>query len=147
MLKKVGIILGLVFGTFLVIAVIIPLGHDFIFDKYTVKDYELKTGVVTDVRLKKEKSDSVCEHIYVDDYDIFVKCGEDYKQQFEIGQETKYYVYKGKAYHTEAQMKSATPIGKIIDYGMMLVYLVIAVFFLYDRGKLTDFIDRVLTKK
>ena len=113
MLKKVGIILGLVFGTFLVIAVIIPLGHDFIFD----------------------------------DYDIFVKCGEDYKQQFKIGDETKYYVYKGKAYHTEAQMKSATPIGKIIDYGMMLIYLVIAVFFLYDRGKLTDFIDRVLTKK
>ena len=89
----------------------------------------------------KNKKESTCENIVVDGYNIFVKCGKDYKQQFEIGDETTYYVYKKKAYHNEHQMKSGTFIGKILDYGMIGSYILLYVLLMKNREKLSDYIN------
>ena len=138
-----GIRLIIFIFTFIFIAALgIPLLHDFLVDKLSVSNYEEKQGIVTDVIMKKKK-DSTCENIVVDDYNIFVKCGKYYEQQFKIGDNTTYYVRKGKAYHNEHQMKSGTIIGKILDYGMIGSYLVLLFLINHNKERLSDYINEM----
>lgn len=142
-IKKIFLLFFIVFGVFLLVAVIIPLVHDFIFDRVTISNYEEKEGKVSDVILKEDKDNRTCEHIIVDNYDIFIQCKEDYKQQFNIGDKTKYYVYKGKGYHTEAQMKSASFVGKIVDYGMIGSYILIFFLIVHNERNICILVDSI----
>ena len=129
-----------------IIALGIPLIHDLIFDIYSVSNYKEKEGIVSDVILKNNNP-KVCENIIVDDYNIFVKCGDYYKQQFNIGDKTTYYVYKDKAYHTKNQMKSGTLIGKIIDYGMIGSYVLILFLIFHNKSKFNTWVDEITGNK
>ena len=131
----------------LIICLVIPLVHDFIFDKFSISNYEVKEGIVSNVILKDKKDVGTCENIVIDNYDIFVQCGSDYKQQFKIGDKTKYYVYKGKGYHTEDQMKSSSIIGKIIDYGMIGAYILLLFLITYNKDKIFNCIDEISGNK
>lgn len=125
----------------------IPLVHEILFDSFSVSNYEVEEGIVSDVIVEEKGSKGTCENIIVDNYNIFVKCGDYYKQQFNIGDRTEYYVYKGKGYHTEAQMKSGSFIGKIIDFGMIGSYIVLLVLIAINKGKLFEYIDDMANKK
>lgn len=138
--KKAVYLIIFILITLSVICLVIPLVHDFLFDRFSISNYEEKEGLVTDVTLE-DKDDMTCEYIVVDDYDIFVQCGSEYEQQFKIGDETTYYVYKDKAYHTEAQMKSGSFVGKILDYGMIGTYIVLFFLIMGNRKRLSDYID------
>ena len=145
-MKKAFYLIIFVLVTLFIICLGIPLLHDFIFDKFSVSNYEEKEGIVTDVILK-DKDEGTCENIVVDNYNIFVQCGKDYKQQFKIGDETTYYIYKKKAYHTEDQMKSGSFIGKVIDYGMIGTYILIFLLLMYNKDKLYNYIDDMAGNK
>ena len=110
-----------------IFALFLPLLHDFIFSNIDVKNYEIKEGLIKDVKLEK-RGDVTCENIVIEDYDIFVECRANYEPQFKVGDKKKFYVYKGKGYSNENQMKSASPIGKILDYGLFVIYGLIFIF-------------------
>lgn len=129
-----------------IVGIAIPLVHDIIFDSFSVSNYEVEEGIVSDVIIK-EKGKSTCENIIVDDYNIFVKCGEDYRPQFNIGDRTEYYIYKGKGYHTVDQMKSGSFIGKIIDFGMIGTYILLLCLISINKGKLARFVDEIAGNK
>lgn len=143
--KAINLIL-FVFAIFFIISLGIPLFHDFLFDRYSISDYEEKEGIVTDVILK-DKDGMTCEYIVVDDYNIFVKCGNDYKQQFKINDKTTYYIHKDKAYHTEAQMKSDTFIGKVLDYGMIGSYILILFLLIFNSKKVSTYVNTMIGNK
>ena len=146
-LKKIFcLIISLIIFLF-IIGLGIPLLHDFLFDRFSVSNYEVKEGIVNNVKLEEKKDVGTCENIVVDDYNIFVQCGKDYKQQFKIGDKTEYYIYKNKAYHTKDQMKSASLVGKILDYGMIGSYILIFFLIAYNRGKVYDYVDDISGKK
>ena len=143
--KAISLILFILVIIF-IISLGIPLFHDFLFDRYNISNYEEKEGIVTDVILE-DKDGMTCENIVVDKYKIFVKCGNDYKQQFKINDKTTYYVHKDKGYHTEAQMKSDTFIGKVLDYGMIASYILIFFLLMFNRKRLSNYIDNVIGNK
>ena len=140
--KAVGLIV-FVFIFIFIAAIAIPFGHDIIFDSFSVSNYDVREGIVSDVILKEKGNKGTCENIIVDDYNIFVKCGEDYTGQFNIGDTTEYYVYKGKGYHTEDQMKSGSFVGKIIDFGMIGAYILLLVLLTLKKGQLFDYINEI----
>ena len=125
----------------------IPLIHDFLFDNYNVSNYEEKEGIVSEVKLEEKKESKICENIIVDDYNIFIKCGENYKPQFKVGDKTKYYVYKNNGYHTKDQMKSGTVIGKILDYGMIGSYIFLFILVVLFKDKLSSMVTEISRKK
>ena len=123
-----GVVIGsIVFFIIFFTCLAIPFFVDYLTRKIELKDYDIKEGIVSDVKIS-EKSDSTCENIVVDDYTMLVECGKEHKQQYNVGDKTKYYVYKGKAYHTEFQMKSASPMGRFLFYGMIGFYFMIGIF-------------------
>lgn len=144
--KSIFLILFVLF-VLIIICLIIPLFHDLLFDRLSVSNYEEKNGIVNDVILKNDGDSKICENIVVDDYNIFVQCGSDYKQQFKIGDKTKYYVYKDKAYHTEAQMKSGSFIGKVLDYGMIGTYILIFFLINNNRSRIFNYVDEIAGNK
>lgn len=140
-IKKPFCLIMLVIVSLFVICIAIPLVHDFLFDRFSVSNYEIKEGIVSDIVLKDKSDVETCENIIVDDYNIFVQCGKDYQQQFNIGDTTEYYVYNGKGYHTEDQMKSGSFIGKVLDFGMLGTYIVLFYLLMYNRKRLFAYID------
>ena len=141
--KKTFILVFMIIAFIIFIGIIVPLFHDFLFDRFAVRGYEEKEGIVSEVNLNTNKYGNLCENILVDNYNIFIKCGEDYKQQFNKGDKVNYYVYKGKGYHTEAQMKSASLIGKILDYGMLATYTIVIILIGYKERKIMSFVDEL----
>ena len=139
-MKKGLFLIIFILVVLMVICFIIPILHDFIFDMYTISNYDKKEGIISDVIIKEEK-DSLCENIIVDNYNIFVKCGKDYKPQFKEGDMTSYYIYKNKAYHTEDQMKSGSVIGKILDFGMLGTYILIFLLLTLNKKRIFSYID------
>ena len=144
--KKVFNLVIFVLVAIFIIGLFIPLFHDFLFDKYSISNYEEKEGIVTDVKLK-DKDGMTCEYIDVDDYNIFIHCGDDYKPQFKIGNKTTYHIYKDKAYHTKDQMKSGSFIGKVLDYGMIGTYILIFFLLMHNKGKIYDYVDDISGNK
>lgn len=144
--KKAFYLIIFVLVTLFIICLGIPLVHDFLFDRFIVSNYEEKEGIVEDVILK-DKDGMTCEEIVIYDYNIFIQCGKDYKQQFNTGDETTYYVYKMKAYHTKDQMKSSSVIGKVLDYGMIGSYILIFFLIIYKREGLFNYIDDMTGNK
>ena len=124
-----------------IVGIAIPVVHDIIFDSFSVSNYEVEEGIVSDVIVEEKGKRGTCENIVVDDYNVFVKCGEDYSPQFNIGDRTEYYIYKGKGYHTIDQMKSGSFIGKIIDFGMIGTYILLLCLIAINKGKLAEYID------
>lgn len=145
-LKKIFcLIISLIIFIF-IIGLGIPLLHDFIFDNYNVSNYEEKEGIISEVKLKKNKDSKICENIIIDDYNIFVKCKDDDESHLKVGDKTKYYVYKNKAYYTKSQMKSGTLFGKILDYGMIGSYILIFFVIAYFRENIFDYVDGISEK-
>ena len=144
--KSIFLILFVLF-VLIIICLIVPLLHDFLFDRFSVSNYEEKNGIVSDVILKNDSDSKICENIVVDNYNIFIQCGSDYKQQFKIGDRTKYYVYKSNAYHTESQMKSGSFIGKVLDYGMFGTYILIFFLINNNRTRIFNYVDEIAGNK
>ncbi len=122
----------LIYFSIIVIFIIsVPLIHDWLVDMIDIGDYEIKSGIITDV-YKKKKGNNLCQYIKIDGYDIFVVCGES-EYNFNIGDNSDYYTYNGNAYYTKAQMQSSNNIVKILDIGMLasfFIMLIFAIFFI-----------------
>ena len=144
--KKAIYLIIFVLVTLFIICLGIPLFHDFLFDRFSISNYEKEEGIVSDVILK-DKDEMTCENIVVDDYNIFIQCGSDYNQQFKINDKTTYYIYKDKAYHTKDQMKSGSFIGKVLDFGMIGTYILVFFLLIYNKGRISDYIDNMSGNK
>lgn len=144
--KKILLLIVFIFLILLFFCLFLPLFHDFLFDRFGVSNYEEKEGIISDVILKNDKDSKNCEYIIVDNYNIFIQCGKNYKQQYNIGDKTKYYLYKGKGYHTEAQMKSSSLVGKILDYGLLGTYILIFILLTFNRGRIINYVDEISKK-
>lgn len=130
-----------------IVCIAIPLIHDVLFDSFGISNYEVKKGIINDVIIEEKSDRGTCENIIVDNYNIFVQCGNDYKQQFKVGDKTEYYVYKDKGYHTKDQMKSGSFIGKILDFGMIGTYILLFCLIIFSKDKLSNYIDEITGNK
>lgn len=141
--KKATYLILFILFILLIVCIGIPLLHDFLFDRYSISNYEKKEGIVSDVIIKTKSDSSTCENIVIDNYNIFVQCGDNYKQQYNIGDKTTYYVYNGNGYHTEAQMKSGSIIGKILDIGMIVSYILLFILLTHNQHKIFAYVDEI----
>ena len=143
-----GIIRKLMLGlfAFLVIVLSIIFIHDNAINKIDVKDFEVKEGTITDVKIEKRiinRRHEKCERIDVDDYEIFVRCQPEnqFEQKNKMGDKIKYYVYKDKAYYTEKQMKSATPKASVLDNGVIIAFGILLIVIMIFRKPIFKYFE------
>lgn len=125
---------------FLIALGLIPIMHDIMVDKIDIGHYDIKTGVITNV-YEKKKGNNTCQYIKIDNFDIFVKCGDLPESKLNVGDTSEFYVYNDNAYYTKAQMQSSNSIVKILDFGMIGIYILMAVLIIVFNKKIVEFFD------
>ncbi len=94
--------------------------------------YEERTGIIENIYIKNRGS-SECQYINIEDFDVFVKCGDLSEIKLNVGDNIKYYYYNGSAFYTKGQMQSSNSLVKALDIGMLVslfIAFMISIFFI-----------------
>lgn len=142
MIKYIKFYFKIIFWLMILLVVIglIPILHDFIVDKVDIGHYDIESGIITDV-YEKKKGSRDCQYIKIDDFDIFVKCGDLSEINLNVGDTSEYYIYNDNAYYTKAQMQSSNSIVKVLDFGMIGIYILMTILIIVFNGKIYEFFD------